>query len=662
MINLSTYNLVTTLISKILQLIRIIIQSLTFTFVISAVLGYSLSLLFHNFNLELWNIVFIGIFILSFLVIVLRNKEYLKLSYRDKNVSAKSLFLKYLPYLVFLPPIILILHSTGIQMSLHGGFHIGYVNQLLRSVIPPENVVLPGYEANIYWLYHALLATIVKIFNIAAPLASTILNIFALIGSLYWINRILDQLDLKYKNTFIISCYAIFILLGLNLFSPIHLLMHYFEKGNIFPDNFLSSINRWSTVLMGDIRLSNLLRKFLNFSGFPIGVMYYIAALYYAISILKEKLTLNKILLLMVSVAGTLVFHATTGLFTITTVLFALIITILFFKISDLKESFQTLKAFEWFVLIATFLFLLPIFYYLYLGSKAMPTSPVITTDFIYSLRSIVSSAYPLAILALLGFYFSKTRINELLLFLVIVIFLGYSLSLLVDMPDNNQYKYMLLSPIPLCILIVILLDNSCFYSSARMKVAWKVLFTIVTIFLFLKVMIIGINYRSSRLFSNQSYYYNNKHISLKSGTPYKDAYEWIRENTPEQTIVILPLEPKDPGKIFSITDRLPYVVCGHFFALGINEYYKRAENVMQFYGDKTPPRNFACKGLSEIETTEKDSIIKSNILNEFKKFNSERPSVLFIPKNKLDNILVDEKILEMIYSDKEANIYRFKD
>lgn len=547
-------------------------------------------------------------------------------------------------------------------MSFHPGFHIAYVNQILRSIIPPENVVLPGYDANIYWLHHALIATIARIFNTPAPFASTILNFFALVGSLFWINKIFSKLDLKNKNPFVITYYAIFILIGLNLFSPIHVLINKYADGTIVSNNFFSSIRVLDTIILGDPRLSNLVRKYLSFSGFSIAVMYYIAALYFAISIIKEKITLQNILLLILSISGTLVFHATAGLFTITTILFALTFTLLFLKINDLKELFQTLKVFEWVVLIATFFFFMPVFYYLYLGTKAMPTRPTIGTDYLYALKSIIASSYPLGILVLLGFYFRKVRINKLSLFLVIVTLSGYSLSFLVDMPDNNQYKFILLSPIPLCILIVILFDNSCSYFNSRMKLVWTALFVVVAIFLFLKVMIVAINYRSSELFNDQNYYYDDNRISLKSGTPFKDAYDWIRENTQEQTIVIIPLQPKDPGKIFLITERLPYVVCGHFFALGINEYYKRVENVMQFYGDKTPPRNLSCKGLSEIEIAEKDSIIKSNILNEFKEFNSERSSVLFIPKNKLDNILVDEEILELMYSDKEANIYRFND
>jgi len=51
--------------SGISSLFELIIQSLTFTFVLSGVFGYTLSLFIENFNIESWILLLAGILILT---------------------------------------------------------------------------------------------------------------------------------------------------------------------------------------------------------------------------------------------------------------------------------------------------------------------------------------------------------------------------------------------------------------------------------------------------------------------------------------------------------------------------------------------------------------------------------------------------------------------
>ena len=44
----------------------------------------------------------------------------------------------------------------------------------------------------------------------------------------------------------------------------------------------------------------------------------------------------------------------------------------------------------------------------------------------------------------------------------------------------------------------------------------------------------------------NNNYYYESSNIFLRDGVLNKDVYEWIRDNTTPETIVILPIPSKD--------------------------------------------------------------------------------------------------------------------
>ncbi len=656
---LSSGNLLNDFTSKILSFIEIIIISATYTFVFFGVSGYALSLLIDNFNITLWSMLLILIFILVTSYILINKRSFP--IHQNKNASIKNSLLMFLPYIIFIPGVIASFILVDMQMRPHGGYHIAYVYQILKSFIPPENVVLPGYGANIYWLYHALLATFVNISNLSAPQVSSILNLFTLISSFYWINRILKALNIKQKKPFIISCYAIFILLGLNLFAPLHILINLDFYKILFIDidkEYLFYIN---PTIVGDKRITNLYVKYLVFNGAPIGIMYFLTSLYYALMIVREKLTLNYILFLMISVAGALIFHATTGLFILGTIPLALIATIFYFREKDLKDVFQAIKPFEWIILfIVSIVLFVPILHYIYLAASTLPSN---TANEYRPLMSILFNIYPLAILLLIALYLRSIKITNINLFLVLVSVIGYILTILVDLPGNNQYKFIFLSTISFCTLIVILLDKSYYYSVGKIKLALKALFLIIAILISISVLVASTikiyNPMGAKIFKN--YYYKDTQIHLRNGAPFKNAYDWIRENTQENTIVILPLESKNHSKIYTIAERLTYVTCASLFGDGIEEYHKRIENAMQFYGETMPPDDHPCYKLPEVEFLEKTSTKRSEILNEFKNFSSERSTVLLIPKDKLDDVVLEDKILEVVYSDEDANIYRFK-
>ncbi len=271
------------------------------------------------------------------------------------------MFFRLLPFLILLPGVASVLLSTRLQLSNHGAFHIGYINQILFGNSLPENVVLPGFEANVYWLYHALLAVVVTILNVPAPIASITINFIALAGSFYWINKFIKILGIDKRNPIAIGFYIIFIIFGLNLFGSVHILKHLELPG----------IGRM--VFNGDLRLSNLFHKFLNFSGFPIGILYYSFALYSSSLILREKLKSKNILLLMLAISGALFFHTTTGVFMLATITPSILISLIYWNKENLKVQIQNVKALDFIlVFLIAIILLIPALYYVMEGARAL--------------------------------------------------------------------------------------------------------------------------------------------------------------------------------------------------------------------------------------------------------------------------------------------------
>src|SRR5262249_23016259 len=98
------------------------------------------------------------------------------------------------PYLALVPAIAAVLGSVRVQISHHRYFHSAYVYPVPAVHVPPETVTLPGHPSNPYWPYHALLAAIVSLFAVPAPLASALMNVVVLAGSLAWTSALVRQL------------------------------------------------------------------------------------------------------------------------------------------------------------------------------------------------------------------------------------------------------------------------------------------------------------------------------------------------------------------------------------------------------------------------------------------------------------------------------------
>ena len=636
-----------TIYSKIIQSVGVVVYTLVISLVLFGVIGYSCSQVIENLPIGIWVSIFIGALLIALvLVIYFRTNDY-----GIYTFSLKNMFLGLIPYLVLLPGTIALLYSVRVQLSNHGAFHLGYIFQILHGFAPPENVALPGYPGNIYWLYHALIAVLADIFNTAPPLIAALLNLTALAASIYWIRKSIRLIGLGERNSFLTSCYSLLILFSTNLFGSLNSLLNYLLYRGDSLKGFTESLSYKYMILGDDLRLVSLSSKFFNFNGTPLGIMYFTFALYISIRILNGKLSTKKILLLAVALSGTLLFHTPTGIYALLVIPLSVLISLILSCRERISDYFKSTNPYELtlelFVLLVIFI---PTFHYVYEGASALPAKTLIGTAMSYNFIKIISTAYPLIPLSLLGAYIFYRKKRSTVVLLSVLSALGYLVSIVFELPNHNQYKFIFLATMSFSILGVMALDYINFELKGVWKRAGKTVFTAFLIISGFSILMPGLSYLTSKRFSEDTYYYENSQILMIEGSKYKDAFEWIRDHTSEDTIVILPFPSKNTGtkenqkgSIFIVTERLPYVAYGQFFTTGIKEYQIRKRNVKLFYSETTPVDK------------------KIEILSEFEKFSKEMPAVLLIPKDQLKPYSSYLENMVLLYSGKDANIYSFK-
>ena len=142
-----------------------------------------------------------------------------------------------------------------------------------------------GFPANYYWLYHAYLATIVKITSFSPASASSIVNVTAIFSSLIWLGQTLKLLRLGKSRTVMLGLMILLVYFSVNLTSTPTLLAHYF-KGTYSPYAF--DIMRLPGA---DERLHSVMGKVMNFTSVTLGIMTFTAALYASVQLVKDKIT-----------------------------------------------------------------------------------------------------------------------------------------------------------------------------------------------------------------------------------------------------------------------------------------------------------------------------------------------------------------------------------
>jgi hypothetical protein len=528
-------------------------------------------------------------------------------------------------FLVVLPGILAMLLSPRVQIANHGTFHSAYIYEILVNQIPPENVTFPGFPANFYWPYYAVLAVIAYAFNVAPPMASMIFNLSLLAACTFLGIRFISLLFEK-KPALPAPLLGSFALFCGNLFVVVH---HEIESAFALPG--------WVGVILenADHRLDTLIRKYFGFGGFPLGMLIFLTVAILMLEVIKDGFDRFKVFLIVILTLGALQLHATTGLFIAGVLVPAFGLTLLAQWWGNREPTgwLPSLKEPATLGLIALMLlFAWPTVSFLLETSRGLSGGGNLARPSVKDISSIIISFYPIVILVAVGMWLGWKEKSLPSLFLGLTVIGGFAVTGITNLSGDNEYKFVYLATIA-----------GGFLATSALVMLWqrKPAFWKIVPLLFIGLVSYNLYVLSSERikderFENTTFWYEDGRILAEPGEDeqyldlyYADIYIWARENTPADTIIVIPHIYMYKSSLLLLAERLPYVVDGKAYNNYLPGYWDRTENATRFY-----------KSGADLEE-------KLTILNAIQEEFADRPILIVYPQNlSAKGLLVDEQIV----------------
>jgi hypothetical protein len=501
----------------------------------------------------------------------------------------------------FLPVLVAVLGSPRVQISHHGFFHSAYVHQVMAGKVPPENVTLPGNPSNTYWPYHAVLAALVELFGVPAPLASALLNLVILAGSLAWVAALCRELyGAAPRGTTALR--AVFGLFGANLLGGLYWML--FAAGGI-------AVEPRTLVLFGDVRLATLLAKFANYTGAALGVYFYVFGLLCMVRLLRGRVRGFDLVLGAMALLGALALHAITGAFMGAGFLAAGVAAFALTSALDgrlaatlapgalaerMRAVVATVSPAPATAALAALLVLgAPVLSFVASASGEFPEPPRIGLPDAYAL-SVVAVSYPLLPLFLIGVIAAVRARDPRLVFLALVCAGGYALASVVSISGRNEYKFIYLGSVALCLLSLEPIGR--WIAAGRRRPLACATAIVALLLACLNVATFGVAQLRGPLFADRTFAYQGRHVTAAqpgaaapgTGIEYADAFAWIRDHTPDDTVVVVPLLMRDRSVLYVLSERVPYVVDGIHYNRGLPDFARRSAQVNVLYARTSTP------------------------------------------------------------------------
>jgi hypothetical protein len=323
--------------------------------------------------------------------------------------------------------------SADVQLSFHGSYHSAIVYEIRAGRFPPTNPALPGEPTSFYWVYDYLLALLMEPLNVSPIQASAALNVTVLVGTLCLAWATASQLGLHRKARIPALLLAVF---GANWAGFVVWVEEAIRTGELAPHRAM--------VVQGDPRVSSMVSKFSNFSGFPVGYLSALLIIYGLARILQERR--DGFLWLAVGTASALLLHTTTGVALAASLPFAALVSWLFQRLMRRPGlPFKRVLGIAGAVALAA----------LAVAPVVIPTvtalqGPGLTVGPAAGFWDTAAWALgPLVLIALLGVVALRRHVRPIEFHLL---FWGFALvagALLVTLPGNNQYKFAFLASLP---------------------------------------------------------------------------------------------------------------------------------------------------------------------------------------------------------------------
>ncbi len=522
--------------------------------------------------------------------------------------------LRALPLLALAPVAVAVLGSVRAQISHHGFFHSAYVYQVLAGHVPPENVTLPGNPSNTYWPYHALLAALVVLLDVPAPLASALLNLLLLAGTLAWAAALVRELHGPPPWRGSLGLLALFAVFGGNLLGAVYWLLRA-SSGAL--------LGARGMVLLGDVRLGTLLAKFANYTGAALGVYFFVLGLLVMARLMRGRARGFELLVGGVALIGAFALHAITGFFMVVVFVPAAALAWLASRprdaqglraaVSDLLRSAgafagtpaaqrglaagvlalvpRVLSA----ALFGLFVLGLPVLVFVASASSEFPAPPRLGLPDLYAL-SILAVSWPLLPTFVLGASSALRRRDAGLLFLALVCLGGYALASVLSISGRNEYKFIYLATIGLTLVALAPITDALRGEARGARWIGRGLAVACLLLVCANVALFGATQLASPSFRDRTFRYEGAHVVATpaplvppgTGLEYADLFAWVRENTPADTVVVVPLLPRDKSTLYILSERVPYAVDGLHYNRGLPDYARRVALLETLYAPRS--------------------------------------------------------------------------
>jgi hypothetical protein len=528
----------------------------------------------------------VGVAILFYLIVKRRDKVCLTV----KLIRQESIFMLLAALITLILSIPYFIGPNRASFAAHALHHSSFVSQILNGIFPPENPGLGGTSIGYYWGFHSLIAALASqtdFHQLQIIFTLNALSLYFIFGLTYSFARAFN-LSEGYRYIMPLAfiglmrsdagLYFIYKLFQGSSISVEHLKLQQF----IFPTDVLNS---WLEGLYWyDTRLFPL-NKFYNISAMPAAICLCLSYLL-ILSLLIKRKSIDKVYLIGLSI----VIAACILIYPPLAIVLLLHAPIWSFYIFISGRGNYREKAKEIFnILIPYCIGILTVLHYLISVMASRDVSSggqggVVSFAFYFqSVRNLIVFLIPAPII-LYGVWvaFRRFSFSREFFFLVLGTGLCLGLSLFTRWPFDNSYKFNYILIIFLSIFFVIALSD--WASSLSSRLFTRSVFISVILLLLSGPVIVEAAYIVSCLSTDRFLTFSKRHIVYAQDKRKNEAYEWIRGNTPRNSLIMLSyIENTFPCcgnnrnyEVAALTERNLYVIKDLDYTTSNPEYAKR--------------------------------------------------------------------------------------
>lgn len=467
--------------------------------------------------------------------------------YPDIEINKKELrFLFFALTITLLLSTPFLFGINRIGIAGHAFHHSMMVAQIINGIFPPENPGLGGTIIGYYWGFHALIAALTTASNYQQVQIIFILNMVSLFFVFCVSYSLAKAFDISDGYRYIMPLAVI----GLIRLDAGILFLVKLVSGTLMPLREITAspvepyqvLADWMSGLSWiDTRLL-FLRKFFNVSGMPLAVCLCFAYLLSLLLILREQFREKKIYLVSMGFTIYACFFNYPPL-----AIFLLLHAPLWIGFMFLsgqgnfrKKASNALKVALPFITAS----LIAAPYLLYViksrGVSSSGQGEIFSFDFYdQSLKNMIVFLVTIPIIVS-GAYIAIKRLSysKELAFLLIGTASCLLLTIFTRWPFNNSYKYNYILVLFFSIFFIFALSHWLSFLNSRFLRRMVIAGTVFL--LSLSPILIGASCIISSFSTNYIYDFSNGHILYAKDKHRNEAYKWIRENTPLNSLIML--------------------------------------------------------------------------------------------------------------------------